>query len=129
MIVNEPLNDRGFKGGKFVDGYGMECSIQESSRAMIEGETEGWYIWLGPDNPKIMKDIRTGPGTEVVLDDTHTIFSHMHLSQQQVKELIPHLQYFVNTGYLPNPEELTKFNKHLEPINNQVNSYFAEVNT
>lgn len=128
-MENIPYNDRGFKTGKFTDGYGNECSIQESSRACIEGETEGWYIWLGMDNPKIMKDTRSGPGTQVTLDENHDIFSRMHLSQRQVEELIPHLQYFVETGYLPTLEEHDSFVKHLNDNDVQatIKRYFEEV--
>ena len=128
-MENIALSDRGFKGGKFVDQYDKKCSIQESSKAAIEGDGEGHCIWFGVDEVEILKDVRTGPGIPVVLDDTHTVFSHMHLSQRQVKELIPHLQYFAESGWLPTPDELTAFEKHMEPMSVLAASYFNEVSS
>ncbi len=130
-IENKALSDRGFKGGMFTDRYGKTCSLQESSLAATEGDGEGHCIWLGLEEAEIHKDLRTGPGTIVKLDDSYTVFSRMHLSQRNVSELIPHLQYFVETGYLPNPEEHTAFVKHLDDnrVQDVINDFFAEVST
>jgi len=98
---------RGFKTGKFTDRYGAQCSIQKSSLA-----TEN-AIWLGVDDadPKIMSSdaIRMGlkPKTGTDADWGWTPFfipkevslnTRMHLTQEQVKELLPILQKFVETG-------------------------------
>ena len=65
---------RGFERGEFVDRYGVKCSIQKSSLAT------GDCIWLGTD------------------------FKRMHLTRDQVKELLSVLQCFVETGNLPDDE-------------------------
>lgn len=78
-----PANDRGFQRGSFRDRYGADCSIQESSLA-----TEA-CIWLGCDRETV--DPATG----------HGIGARMHLTQAMAAELIPLLQYFVETGELP----------------------------
>ena len=75
--------DRGFPLGKFKDLYGAECSVQESSLASKHA------IWLGVDEAEYYK----GDGKP-----------RMHLTQDQVKELIPVLQRFVDTGYVVSSE-------------------------
>lgn len=129
-IENDIVSDRGFKAGRFIDNYGKKCSLQESSACASNGD-EGWYIWLGLDEVEIHKGLATGPGTRVYLDDTHDVFSRMHLSQKRVAELIPHLQYFVETGYLPTPGQHDEFVKHLadKRVPDIINDFFAEVST
>lgn len=61
---------RGFSIVNFTDLYGAECSLQKSSLATEDA------IWLGVDTAR------------------------MHLTQEQVSELLPLLQKFVNTGEL-----------------------------
>jgi len=63
--------ERGFSIAKFKDQKKQECCIQKSSTAGLD------CIWLGM------------VGTD-----------RMHLSQKQVKKLIPLLQKFVDTGDL-----------------------------
>ncbi len=70
--------NRGFASGEFEDKYGSKCSIQESSIA-----TEA-CIWLGVDEHFNSK-----------------VNARMHLTTEMVEELIPVLQHFVKTGYLP----------------------------
>jgi len=128
-MENKVLSDRGFLGGEFTDNYGKPCSIQESSACSSNGD-EGWYIWLGLKEVEIHKDIRTGPGTRVHLDDSHHIFSRMHLSQKKVGELIPHLMYFAQTGSLPNAEQHAAFSTHLsEFVQPVINEFFDDINT
>lgn len=73
-------NERGFLRGDFKDANGDECSIQESS-AM-----ERPLLWLGMD------------------EGTHTrtgeCLARMHLDRRLAKQLIRHLQRFVDTGRL-----------------------------
>ena len=98
---------RGFVNGKFVDHYGAPCSIQKSSLATKDA------IWLGIDDadPKIMSSdaIRMGlkQRTFTEADNGWTPFeipkevmlnTRMHLTQKQVKALLPVLQKFVETG-------------------------------
>lgn len=68
----------GFARANFIDAGGNHCSIQESSSA---GEPR---IWLGVD-----ADLATG-----------RICTRMHLNREQVAELLPLLQRFVETGDL-----------------------------
>lgn len=130
-IENKALSDRGFKGGEFKDRYGAVCSLQESSMAATEGDGEGHCIWLGLKEAEIHKDLRTGPGTVVKLDESYTVFSRMHLSQRNVSELIPHLQYFVETGWLPNEEQHAAFVKHLDDnrVQDIIDDFFSGVST
>lgn len=61
---------RGFAWLNFWDSYGETCSLQESSAASAP------HLWIGRDQMR------------------------MHLNQEQVKELLPYLQTFVETGKL-----------------------------
>lgn len=75
MRVLEPLNfektDRGFAIARFKDRSGVPCSLQKSSVATED------CIWLG------IPEYR------------------MHLTQDQVKALLPALKHFAKTGELP----------------------------
>lgn len=62
------LNGRGFHGYRFRDCYGGDCSIQDSSNA---GEPR---IWLGQGDNRML------------------------LNQEMVKQLLPLLQHFADTG-------------------------------
>ena len=70
MKIKRTTTNRGFRLVSFIDSYGYDCSIQESSNA------EKACIWMG------IRDER------------------MHLSQSEVKKLIPILQGFVERGDL-----------------------------
>jgi hypothetical protein len=85
--------ERGFAISEFIDYYGSKCSIQKSSLAFTNA------IWLGVDevHPKIMTSegwIDYDIPKEVLLS------SRMHLTQDMVKELLPILQSFAETGEL-----------------------------
>lgn len=128
-MENKALNDRGFLTGTFIDNYGKECSIQESSACASNGD-EGWYIWLGMNNPDIHKGIRHGAGEKIELGEEYDVFSRMHLSQKKVKEMIPHLMYFVETGSLPDPEQHAKFVAHIEEhVQPTIHDFFNGVST
>lgn len=107
------LNERGFPTGYFEDKNGTKCSIQESSIA-----TER-CIWLGihEANPQIMTSdaIKIGAitmeqavrlrekgegWTPFHVPSEVLISTRMHLTQEQVAELLPILQRFVETGEL-----------------------------
>jgi hypothetical protein len=95
---------RGFELIEFEDRYGLPCSLQESSLA-----TEA-AIWFGVTDvvPKIMaRDaIRLGlpSNGETVgwvpysIPEEVSLSSRMHLTQEQVKMLLPHLIKFVESG-------------------------------
>lgn len=83
---------RGFDYIKFDDHYGQHCSLQKSS--LMEPDA----IWLGVDN--------TGPYMGSI-DPLHNkqdvnvdVKCRMHLSQEQVKQLLPFLIKFAETGEL-----------------------------
>ena len=96
---------RGFKRGEFKDADNTECSIQESSAC-------GAYIWLGVnkvDAQFLAKDAKkVGVATDRTLGWIQypippevSLFSRMHLSQKQVKKLLPLLTHFAEHGVLP----------------------------
>jgi hypothetical protein len=68
----------------FVDYYSSQCSLQKSSHPKDDA------IWL------VMKD-----GTRWVKyppPDDASLTARMHLTHDQVAELLPHLTHFVKTG-------------------------------
>lgn len=81
-VLSFSPTSRGFSRATFVDMYGSECSIQESSLATERA------IWLGVDKP-FDKD---------VLGERCT---RMHLTREMVGALLPGLVKFVYTGELP----------------------------
>lgn len=92
--------NRGFGLIKFKDYYGIECSMQDSSLATTP------CIWFGVDNvvPKIC--IKGQGWIPYPIPDEVLLSSRMHLSQDQVKELLPYLIFFAETGkYLTEKEE------------------------
>lgn len=109
---------RGFPRVAFLDEYGEECSIQESSRAVFEDDDGnvsdplGW-IWLGIDDakPQIMKSKAKALGLELppgevsgwmpfpVPDDV-LMTTRMHLNETQVRGLIARLTLWLETGSL-----------------------------
>lgn len=89
--------ERNFPVADFVDFYGVPCSLQISSLAGTQ------CVWLGINNadPQIMASKVTHGGTGWVKYPLHPdvcISTRMHLSRDQVAELLPHLQKFVETG-------------------------------
>ncbi len=101
MQIKVKPTPRGFLRADFKDGYGLACSLQESSLATKS------YIWLGLNEPELKMQTNTGDGwKKVELADHVEAFSRMHLDRATVRELIPLLQRFVDTGRLaPAPEE------------------------
>lgn len=95
--------NRGFPYAEFTDRYGKKYSIQKSSLAFED------CIWLGLDDPEPM--VMASRAAEVGLDTEETtgwvpypipscvsIKTRMHLSIENVKQLLPLLQRFVETG-------------------------------
>lgn len=86
-------NNRGFKAGEFIDLYGEECSVQKSSLATQDA------IWLGVSNPKLtIFDANRSKYLITDMPSNFSINSRMHLNREQVAELLPILQRFVETG-------------------------------
>lgn len=104
-MLKKTKTARGFSLIEFTDKYGESCSIQKSSAASFDA------VWLGIDKakPQIMcskaaahgLDPKDGTGWRdfPIPDDVH-ISTCMHLTREQVAELIPVLQKFVDTGEL-----------------------------
>ena len=87
---------RGFQITSFKDDYGLECSLQKSSAATKD------CIWLGINKPKltIFEDKNLGKYIETEMPETFMVDSRMHLTREQVAELLPYLENFVKTGEL-----------------------------
>jgi hypothetical protein len=92
--------ERGFAYTEFTDLYGAKCNIQKSSLATDDA------IWIGCKEIGLKK-FTPYQGWEDV--DTHGDPPHgityvannrMHLSREQVADLLPILQNFVDTGEL-----------------------------
>ena len=75
--------DRGFSRVDFDDRYDARCSLQKSSLA-----TEN-AIWLGQNEPTVH------PATGEIVG------CRMHLTQEDVRWLLPILTHFAETGELP----------------------------
>lgn len=88
---------RGFPIYEFQDRYGTSCSLQKSSLADEDA------IWFGCDDadPKVMASeiIEGGVGWAKYPVPKEVEFNtRMHLTVEQVRELLPILQKFVETG-------------------------------
>lgn len=91
--------NRGFGYYEFNDRYGEKCSLQSSSLA-----TES-AIWFGIDdaNPQILASKVQEGGTGWVkypIPKDVLLSTRMHLTQDQVKDLLPILTKFAETGEL-----------------------------
>jgi hypothetical protein len=87
MELKERKTQRGFQIVEFDDYYGQKCSLQESS--MVEPAA----IWLGVDNTGAQI---TGPNGEC----NESVGARMHLSIEQVKQLLVYLNTFVENDAL-----------------------------
>lgn len=94
--------DRGFTCALFKDANGVPCSLQESSAARDEG-----LVWFGANEIGV-KRFDPGKGwSDVPLENDrpdgvlHVANNRMHLTQSQVRNLLPALQYFAEHGTLP----------------------------
>ncbi|OCP21948.1 MULTISPECIES: hypothetical protein [unclassified Ensifer] len=95
MNLKFETTQRGFAVATFTDRYGEECSLQASSLA-----TEA-AIWFGIDNPKVQVCVPGEGWKDVPVPHGSVISSRMHLTQDQVKALLPALTLFAETGDLP----------------------------
>ena len=85
---------RGFTRIEFTDRYGVQCSLQESSLASEAA------IWFGCNDPNPQVCVPGQGWTPVPLPEGTVCNDRMHLTVEMVKELMPLLQRFVDTGYL-----------------------------
>jgi len=101
--------NRGFCRGEFKDQYGEACSLQKSSLATKD------CIWLGISRAEV-RTMQPGSGWKTWSDEELqaalgvpnsfgylVITSRMHLTRKMVRDLLPALQHFVDTGELPEP--------------------------
>jgi hypothetical protein len=86
--------ESGFGLFKFTDTHGNDCSLQKSSAAMYDA------VWLGISNPEINVMV-DGGWKAIALPEDAVVNSRMHLTQKQVRELLPLLQHFAEHGELP----------------------------
>lgn len=94
MISDLKQTARGFNIREFEDRYGNQCSLQKSSLATEDA------IWFGIDDPK-PQVLVPGQGWQTVPMPEDVMYSsRMHLTQEQVKQLLPFLQKFAETGEL-----------------------------
>ena len=108
-MITKRKTARNFDIVEFKDRYNSECSLQKSSIATED------CIWLGVDDadPKIMSSDATRLGLRertfdendngwVKFEIPHQVLlnTRMHLTREQVKELLPYLKNFVKNGEL-----------------------------
>jgi hypothetical protein len=85
---------RGFGIFSFIDRYNSKCSLQKSSLATED------CIWLGVDdaNPQLFVPNGQPSWSKYKIPDDVHLTTRMHLTIEQVKELLPILKKFVKTG-------------------------------
>lgn len=105
MTLEVGVTARGFALINFEDRYGSKCSLQKSSLATEDA------IWFGVDDAKPIVMARDAASVGVETEETTgwvpypipeavSLTTRMHLTREQVEELLPHLQRFVETGEL-----------------------------
>lgn len=92
MVSEIDKTYRGFDYKRFKDKYNVECSLQKSSLATQD------CIWLGCNNadPKVLSPFQGWEPVE--MPEGYVANTRMHLNQEQVKELLPYLIRFAETG-------------------------------
>lgn len=104
--MKQSLTQCGFAIIDFTDRYDSPCNIQKSSLATEDA------IWLGvaDANPIIMASQAAAHGVatseacgwvQYPVPNEVSMTTRMHLTREQVAELLPVLQHFADTGELP----------------------------
>ena len=93
------ISNRGLTSVVFEDSGGYSCTLRDSSS--VEPR-----IWIGKDKVPVklfLPDIdQTKKGwIDYPLPEQVKLFGEMELNQNQVKALLPYLEYFVKYGFLP----------------------------
>ena len=83
---------RGFGYFAFEDRSGVKCSIQDSSLATEPA------IWLGVDDPDPKILVPSQGWQSYPIPPEVSIKTRMHLTQTMVKQLLPLLKRFAQTG-------------------------------
>jgi hypothetical protein len=94
-VLEVKHTSRGFGLIEFSDMDGNECSLQKSSLATDDAIRFG----VNAPNPKIMPGDGTGWHRYALPNNVHCT-TRMHLTREQVAELLPLLTIFVETGEL-----------------------------
>ena len=98
-FLTERPTGRGFARFDFQDCYGVECSIQKSSLATEDA------IWFGC-NEADPKEMVPGRGwLPIPMPLSYIANTRMHLTREQMAELLPILQRFVETGEISGARE------------------------
>lgn len=107
---------RGLGVAEFTDANGVSCSIQVSSACRDE-----YLVWLGC-NEIGLKRFEPGKGwSDVPLQEegvngvNHLANTRMHLTQTMVRNLLPLLRNFANTGRLAHPKRKRKQKGSVNP--------------
>lgn len=87
-------NQRGFAYIEFEDTHGNQCSLQKSSAALYDA------IWFGIADPEINVMI-DGGWKRLAIPEGAVVNSRMHITQKQLREILPLLQHFADTGEFP----------------------------
>ena len=106
--MNVKRTDRGFERVNFEDAYGKECSLQASSAIGDYDDSVDRpgtsFVWLGINEP-VPRVMSAGEGwKDLPLPEGVLLAGRMHLSREQVQELLVHLTAWLATGSL-SPEE------------------------
>lgn len=101
MELKKDKTYRGFALITFRDLYNKKCSLQKSSLATEDA------IWLGIDDPEpqiMARDTEEGGVGWVpyYIPTEVSLHTRMHLTVEQVEELLPILENFVKTGEVEN---------------------------
>lgn len=88
------ITQRGFNLIKFKDAQGADCSLQKSS----SGDES--RIWVGTDDadPRVL--VKHEGWLPVDMPNDVLYNTRMHLTRQQVADLLPYLVNFAETGEL-----------------------------
>ena len=108
MIRFETFDVHGFPGLRFNDRYGHACSVQQSSLATDDA------IWFGIDDakPEILASQAAAHGVQTTetagwvpypIPDAVSLHTRMHLTRNQMRDLLPILQRFVDDGIIEPP--------------------------
>lgn len=92
--------ERGFDFYSFTDFNREKCTLQKSSSGNDE------LVWLGVEGKVLRESGIEGVGMiPVPLNDQFLIVARMHLNREMVRQLLPMLQSFVETGEIVRPDE------------------------
>jgi hypothetical protein len=91
---------------EFIDSYRNTCSITEDSICSVIGDPHFGESHIVFGNNDIgLKRLVKGRGWRDVRDGGFMANTTMFLSRSTVRDLLPWLQYFAETGRLPRPRQ------------------------